>query len=75
MLRLTVPQHSCPGPDGIPFVMYKNIFPLFPRLWPALLQEIAKNDADIPIDFANSDLFLIPKGTGNLTPDRFRPNI
>ena len=39
----------------------------------ALLLEIAKPQADIPADFANSDLFLTPKGTGKLTPDRFRP--
>ena len=69
----TSKNSSSPGPDGIPFLFYNVTYGMLKNLYLTLAYDTISTDVLIPGNFGDSDLYLIPKGTGNLSPLNFRP--
>ena len=69
----TSKNSSSPGPDGIPFLFYNVTFGILGNLYASLAYDLISSTDHSPPAFGDSDLYLIPKGTGNLSPLNFRP--
>lgn len=70
--EITKPRNSSPGPDGIPFAVYRVLPELASPILHAVATQLQTKDAEPPPGFNAALLFLLPKGT-KYTPDDTRP--
>lgn len=69
---ITKPPKSVPGPDGIPFLIYKLCLPKVSNLWKDLIH-LSATSGGLPPSFSDCIVTLIPKKPGPLSPSDFRP--
>jgi ribonuclease HI/endonuclease/exonuclease/phosphatase family metal-dependent hydrolase len=65
--------NSSQGPDGTPFALFTSSYERLRKVWEDAILLMASDDGNIPEEFVNGLLILLPKKEGFVTPADFRP--
>ena len=67
-LAMRLANHSCPGPDGIPYSAFQH-YPPAAQLLFSLAQALQSTPSTAPFDFNLADMYCLPKKAVRALPD------